>query len=30
LIMSQFDLVNKKTKFDFFKEMRKILGAYYQ
>jgi len=28
--MSQFGLVNKKAKVDFLKEMKKVLGGYYQ
>jgi len=27
--MSQFDLVNKKAKFDYFKDMKKVLSGYY-
>jgi len=27
--MSQFGLVNKKAKFDYLKDMRKILAGYY-
>jgi len=27
--MSQFDLVNKKAKFDYFKDMKKVLVCYY-